>query len=132
MAMMKKTNRTFSVYLKKGNRNIDELLGEHNLLSGGYVIHNRHYLGRYGKFLRLLRDLRHRPLTAEKRAYLTKEYTRGMESAKFWATFPQKADDLSPIEKKRLQANLNCKYRQKIDGGIEKNYLLLAEKRVRE
>ena len=105
--------RAFSAYFKKGNQNIDELIGEHDLLSCGYEIHNWQYVGRYGRFLRLLRDLEFKPMPADKRAYFNKEYTRGMESAKFWAIFPHDADDYSPTEKKRIKQKLNFEYKQK-------------------
>ena len=104
--------RTFSAYVKKGSQNIDEHIGEHDLLANGYEIHNRQYVARYGLFLRLLRNIRNKSMPTQRRMYLTREYTRGMESAKFWATFPHNADKFSPTEKKRIKQKLNYALKQ--------------------
>ena len=104
--------RAFSAYLKKGNQNIDEFIGKHDLESSGCIIYNPQYAALYGRYIKRLQNLSYRPMSDEKRARLSKNYERLARSAKFWATFPHNADDFTPTEKKRIQQKLNYLYRK--------------------
>jgi len=102
--------RTLSAYIPKGNQNHDALFGEHDLIGSGLTITNPKYVTDYGKCKRLLRKLRHEPMTARNVA-LAKLYERQMQTAKFWATYSGNADALSPNEKRRIKQKFNFQQR---------------------
>jgi hypothetical protein len=82
--------RTFSVYLKKENQNIDENISRYDLENSGCVIHNPKYVAVYGRYLKLLRKLKYKPMSDEKRNRLMQAYENSARAARFWATLPYK------------------------------------------
>lgn len=80
--------------------NPDEIVGEFLLLSDGQTIHNTEYVKVYGRYVGFLRRLPYRPLSDERRKQLTDLYSREMESARFWATYPEDVSKLTPKQKR--------------------------------
>ena len=78
---------------------LDRCAGRMKLIEEGYDVYHPEYAALYGEYLRLLKRLSYRNGSAEKKVRLSLTYSRGAESAKFWATYKGDVSSLSRADK---------------------------------